>query len=332
MKTLVMMRAVSALVLIGAATHAQEGPPQPIEAPGSEDEGGGESSDTPAVDEGVVSSAETEPTLEEGSEPDPEPESGSEQQTESEQETESELGSEQETEPEQETGLGPEPESEAEPEQEPESNTETRTEAPEPAKSQDSGSADEAIKLQKPFARQGEFFALGAHVGLATADDDDYGWRKPSMGPAFTLRLGEAIVDYADIGIEFGLGLHGGEEKLTSGRIVAHGRLYPLRDLFIQGGFGFGFAGGPDPEDDAFKRFRYGDVYVLGVGTNLYLGDENKSGGPVASPVMTLEVGPDRELTTAVLWLGVELSYFAGLRRTQLDLPIDDAYQRAPAD
>lgn len=190
----------------------------------------------------------------------------------------------------------------------------------------------EGVKLQKPFARQGEFVALGAHFGMATADDKDYGIRKPSFGPAFTLRLGEAIVDWADIGLEFGFGLQAGKEKLTSGRIIAHTRLYPMERFFIHTGFGFGFAGGPDPEEPAFKRFRYGDVYVLGIGANLYLRDRNKSGGPMFSPSVTFELGPDREFTTGVAWLGAEFSWWSGLRRHQLDLPIDDAYSRSPGD
>lgn len=204
--------------------------------------------------------------------------------------------------------------------------------APAPEREANSDAQPQEVKLQKPFARQGEFAALGAHFGMATADDADYGVRKVSFGPAFTLRLGEAIVDWADIGVEFGFGLQGGPEKLTSGRIIAHTRLYPMERLFIHTGFGFGFAGGPDPEQPDFNRFRYGDVYVLGVGTNLYMRDRNRSGGPIFSPSLTFELGPDRELTTGVVWLGAEFSWWAGLRRHQLDLPIDNAYSRSPGD
>jgi hypothetical protein len=83
-----------------------------------------------------------------------------------------------------------------------------------------------------------------------------------------------------------------------------------------------------DPEDHDASRGRFGDVYLTGLGYNLYLTDNNQSGGWVVTPVLTAEVGPDRMFTSTAQWLGVELSWWSGLTRDKLNVSADKAYAK----
>jgi hypothetical protein len=100
-------------------------------------------------------------------------------------------------------------------------------------------------------------------------------------------------------------------------------------EWFVQAGFGVTSGRGPDPEDLERQRGRYGDVYWAGIGKNLYLSDGQESGGWVLTPALALEVGPDEEFTTMGLWLGVEISFWSGLSRDKLELPVSEAYEAA---
>ena len=86
-----------------------------------------------------------------------------------------------------------------------------------------------------------------------------------------------------------------------------------------------------DPYDADYSRGRYGEVYLLGSGTNIFLSDESRSGGWILSPVATFEVGPDENFTTTGLWLGLQVAWWSGLDQDKLELSIEDAYRR-PVD
>jgi hypothetical protein len=47
----------------------------------------------------------------------------------------------------------------------------------------------------------------------------------------------------------------------------------------------------------------------------------------VLSPVLTIEVGPDPGFTTTAMWLGLEISWWSGLSRDKLELPVGEAYE-----
>jgi hypothetical protein len=163
----------------------------------------------------------------------------------------------------------------------------------------------------------------------ATASDVDRGTRQLTFGTGYSLRLGEAVTDWLDLGLAFAIGSTQGdaEDALSLGRLTLHSQWYVSPRWFIQAGFGATNGQGTDPEDPEKERGRYGDVYLAGLGTNLYLSDAKQSGGWVLSPVFTVEVGPDRNFTTTALWLGLEVSWWSGLRRDKLRLPIGEAYE-----
>lgn len=186
------------------------------------------------------------------------------------------------------------------------------------------------VQLEDPEPSQGHFIAMGVHGMAAMAFDANRTTRKPTVGQGFSLRLGESLTDWLDLGLAFALGSTSGppENALTLGRFGLTSQLYLDERLFIQAGLGATYTHGNDPEDHARERGRYGDVYLTGIGYNLYISDNNQSGGWVFTPVLTAELSPSSNFTSSALWLGVEISWWSGLTRDKLNLPLDKAYAK----
>ncbi len=201
--------------------------------------------------------------------------------------------------------------------------------APQEKVPQQADDAQPLLELELPKPNQGYYLALGIHMLGATAFDEDRGTRQPTFGTGYSLRLGEAVTDWLDLGLAFAIGSTQGKEEnaLSLGRLTMHGQWYVSSRWFVQAGFGATYGQGADPDDPEKNRGRYGDVYLAGLGANLYLSDAARSGGWVISPVLTVEVGPDRNFTTTAMWLGMEVSWWSGLPRDKLELPIGEAYE-----
>ncbi|MGH1341725.1 MAG: hypothetical protein ACRBN8_09255 [Nannocystales bacterium] len=179
-----------------------------------------------------------------------------------------------------------------------------------------------------PAPHQGHFVSVGLHYGgLRARDTHRDGWRPLSHGPLLSIRAGEAITSWLDLGVDLGLGLGVGPDSLRLGRVTAHARWYPFEHWFLHTGLGLGASGGPDPDYDGFDRGRFGELYVVGLGTNRYVTRSTRSGGFALSPVLQAQVGPDPAFTTMALWIGLEFTWWSGLSRNKLRLPPERAYR-----
>ena len=185
--------------------------------------------------------------------------------------------------------------------------------------------------LPKPAPNQGYYLSAGVSLAMSAAFDPDRPTRGPTLGAAYNFRWGEAVTEWVDLGLEIGLAPVGGDDPWTYGRLSFDSRWYPSDLGFINASFGIGGGGGVDPYDADYSRGRYGEVYLLGIGTNIFLSDESRSGGWILSPVATFEVGPDENFTTTGLWLGLQVAWWSGLDQDKLELSIEDAYRR-PVD
>ncbi len=198
----------------------------------------------------------------------------------------------------------------------------------EPLANEDESPTPKDSPLEKPSPHQGHFIALGLHGVMGTANDRDRGRRGPAFGEGYSLRVGERIFDRLDLGLALAFASVGGDDPWSFGRLTVHAQGYATEKAFVHAGFGFGAAGGGDPEDPDFSRGRFGDVYTIGAGYNFFLSDTSKSGGWLLTPVFTAEYGRDDQFPNAGIWLGVEISRWWGLPRNQLDLDFDEAYKR----
>jgi hypothetical protein len=189
------------------------------------------------------------------------------------------------------------------------------------------------VDLEKPEPSQGHYIALGIGEVRAQAYDESRGLRKPTHGSAFELRLGQSVTSWADLGIAFWVGKTDGddEHKLTFGGVRVQGQVYPTQRLFLRGGFGPFGASGTDPLDPDYSRGTYGVACDVGAGLNIFLSDEHESGGWVLTPTLMNHIGHNagieqQTFTTHMMTVGLQLSWWSGLPRDQLDLSIDRAY------
>lgn len=186
------------------------------------------------------------------------------------------------------------------------------------------------VQLEDPRPRQGHLIALGFHAVSAMGFDRDRGTRNPTLGQGVSLRLGESVTDWLSLSLALGVASTYGErrDKLTQVRFGVTSQWYLSQRWFLQAGLGALNISGPDPEDYAQSRGRYGDVYWGGLGYDLYLSDSTKSGGWLLTPVISANVAPDSKFAATSVWLGLEISWFTGLSRDKLNLPTPRAYSK----
>jgi hypothetical protein len=185
------------------------------------------------------------------------------------------------------------------------------------------------VQLVPPKTSQGHFIALGLYGVGAMAFDPNRGTRAPTVGEGFSLRLGENVTPWLDLGVAFAYASTQGnpEDTLTFGRLGIQSQWYPSRNWFAQFGFGATSASGLDPEDLELTRNRYGAVFWTGIGTNIPISNRFRSGGWTLTPVATLEIAPGGMFTSTALWLGLEVSFWSGLSRNKLKLTTSEAYR-----
>ncbi len=181
--------------------------------------------------------------------------------------------------------------------------------------------------LVKPSPRLGHYIALGGHFIGGVIDDEDRELRGPAMGWGLSLRLGERMTNWLDLGIRFSYARMGGDDPWTFGHLMITSQLYVHEQLFAHVGVGAGSSGGKDPDDRGLSRGSYSAAYTAGLGYNLYLSDADRNGGFITTPTVTLEYHPDSEFANVAVMLGIEISYWGGVSRNQLDLPIEEAFE-----
>lgn len=186
------------------------------------------------------------------------------------------------------------------------------------------------VELEEPSPRQGHFISAGAYGIGAMGWDESRGTRDPTFGQGFTLRLGESITRWLSLSLTAGFGFTYGakRDKLSLIRFGVSTQWYFTERWSFQAAFGATNGQGPDPQEHAKNRSRYGAFALAGVGYDFYLSNNARSGGWLVTPVVAVDVGPASKLTTSSVWVGVELSYWTGLSRDKLRLSTPNAYSR----
>lgn len=195
---------------------------------------------------------------------------------------------------------------------------------------------DAEVALERPTADQGYYLSLGAHVGeLAMFEDGD---SKPgALGYALTLRLGQALTPYFDLGLRFDYGSLAFDDRGgTFGGVGLDAGLRPHGPWLLR--FGVGLAanslGAPVNSDDDASAF--GAVAALELGYSIFPTYESGSSGSWAlTPILRL-VSIELATSDAAYWvmLGIEITRWTGLPRNQLDLTLEQAFpvsQDAPS-
>jgi hypothetical protein len=185
-----------------------------------------------------------------------------------------------------------------------------------------------AQELEQPRARQGYYLSLGAHGVAARTRDSEEGTRAALLGPGGAVRVGQALASWLDLGIGLGLaGVFDDDYRVLLGHVSLEAALRPLGNGFVRLGVGMGFA-------DVTRRQkglppllgRYGEAWRAGLGWDFFPGHRGGSGGLALTPVAWFEAGPGAEFFTIAGGIGLEIAWWTGLPRSELELPIDEAF------
>ena len=184
-----------------------------------------------------------------------------------------------------------------------------------------------AQTLETPDGRQGYFLVVGPEFTLTKVwmDDEKYGiW----PGYDFGLHFGQMITRH------FGLGLlvHNGAAKgngQTAGTfgLGLEAQVEVARRLAIHGAAGVEtIQVRADDGSDKSLRGTAGAGYTLGVSYSWFL-THRLSGGWALTPRIDLRYVPGSTSSGLTTVLGIQIAWWTGLPRNQLELPASEAYK-----
>jgi hypothetical protein len=180
--------------------------------------------------------------------------------------------------------------------------------------------------LEEPRSRQGYYASLGLALAV------DHNWQDgESQGTLaaqlFSLRLGQLLTR------RFGLGLlidgGGGRKDSRRATMFALGleaQWELARDIAVHGAAGLAAVGVKDESDpDAKLEGPAGAGYTAWLSYDWFLGTR-RSGGWALTPVAGARLVPSGGDVALVGLIGLQLTYWTGLRREQLLLPPNEAW------
>lgn len=191
------------------------------------------------------------------------------------------------------------------------------------------GAPVQAQTLETPRPRQGYYVTLGIEYGAAKIWEDGENWkvwRSSDLG----IRAGQMLTERFGLGIQF---LHVGSatgQSQTAGifGLGFEAQLEIANNLALVGGAGFDVIQITDStQPKKSSRGTYSSGYSLALTRDFFLGNR-LSGGWSVAPNAQVRLIPGGSTTGLVGTLGVELCFWTGLPRNQLDLPPDRAFQK----
>lgn len=181
-----------------------------------------------------------------------------------------------------------------------------------------------------PAPRQGYYISGGVSMTLVAIQNDDE-WYPRWFGSGFELRFGQYVTSWMDLGLAFSGGAAKGKARSgAGGGLSVEAQFHPVEPWSIRTGAGLNVVTLEDSRDpDGETMGIAGDFYTLGLGYDFYpfynIGDG--SGSLAITPVVLLKVQPGNESAMMMGWFGVELTWWTGLPKNQLELPLDTAFQ-----
>ena len=186
-----------------------------------------------------------------------------------------------------------------------------------------------AAELVKPELKQGYYFTLMPVGELVFVDSkENYGpW--PSAGGH--LRMGEALNRWVDLGLTGGFSAAKGDDlRLLHGHFGMDATFKPTRFLALGFQAGMGFADFTRQKKGMEKVIgRFGATYGFTVAYDFFPGSRSnpyQSGGLSLTPVAGVHIGPGSATSVYSVFIGISVSWWTGLPKNRLDLPVDQAF------
>jgi hypothetical protein len=182
-----------------------------------------------------------------------------------------------------------------------------------------------AQALEPPRPRQGYYLAFGPHFALNKNWEDGRDWGVWT-GYDITFRFGQMVTRRFGLGLQVHSGGAGGQgQQAGLFGLSVEGQWELARNLAVRGGVGLdtvsiATVGGGD--DSA--RGTVGSGYFLGLSYDWSF-TRRQTGGWALTPVAQARFIPG-DTQGLVGTIGVEITYWTGLPRNQLDLPPSEAF------
>lgn len=186
-----------------------------------------------------------------------------------------------------------------------------------------------AQELEAPRRRQGYYIAGGLGSGaVKTWDDGDP--LPVARNGKFDLRVGQLLTRRLGLGlnVEFNAGKRGTVTSSLFG-LGFEGQAELAANLALRASVGLAVLQIDDTAIvDKRQHGAYGAQYGLGLSYDWFPFHSDRSGGLALTPSLQLRTLPEHVATNLSGFLVVEISWWTGLPRHQLELPESEAYKK----
>jgi hypothetical protein len=189
--------------------------------------------------------------------------------------------------------------------------------------------AQQAVVLEQPRQRQGYYLSLG-FAGVTNYNNEDGGSKGVWNGSAWTIRLGQMVTRRFGLGLQIDTGLaKRGTESAQIFALAVEAQVELWRTLALHGGVGLGVVGITDTAvEDAELRGAAGAGFSLGLSYDFFPLSPKLTGGFALTPLVQARFIPGDDVTALVGMVGVQVTYWTGLPRNQLELPPSEAFTK----
>jgi len=182
--------------------------------------------------------------------------------------------------------------------------------------------------IEPPFPHQGYYIGFGYHDGPVKVWEDKYKYGVWNGGE-FSLRFGQLVTRRFGLGLQFHFGSAKGDGQTASTfGMELEGQWELVRNLALHAGAGVdtlsirtdGVTGGS-------LRGTAGAGYILGLDYSWFF-THRLTGGWAVTPRIEARFVPGDTASAFTATLGVELAWWSGLPRNQLELPPSEAFKK----
>ncbi len=185
-----------------------------------------------------------------------------------------------------------------------------------------------AQTLVPPGPRQGYFVALAGGGGVVINRDEELGALPTWPGGGGSLRLGQALAPGWSLGLFLDFTAAGGPRRdgIGSGLGLEVGRQLGEAWL-VSAGVGLGFARLDDRRDaEADALGGFGTRVRLTAQRDFFPWTRPLGGGLALAPLVSVELLPADGFAALTASVGLQVTYWSGLPRDRLVLPLEQAY------
>ena len=185
-----------------------------------------------------------------------------------------------------------------------------------------------AQAIEPPFAHQGYYVGFGYHAGPVKVWEDNYQYGVWSGGE-FSLRFGQLVTRRFGLGLQFHFGSAKGDGQTASTfGMELEGQWELVRNLVIHVGSGVDTLSiRTDGVNGGSLRGTAGAGYIMGLDYSWFF-THRLTGGWAVTPRLEARFVPGNTASAFTCTLGVELAWWSGLPRNQLELPPSEAFKK----